>query len=199
MNVFLYLVLGYKLLDIHLLNTEIPAVKLIETVRYVDERGYFMESFHKEAFEKEGIPADYVQDNHSTSRKGVIRGIHYQDMSAPLSKLVRCISGEVLDVAVDLRVGSPTFGKHVKQILSDENNLLLFIPVGFGHAFLTLSESATVNYKCTGYYSRSAEGTVRWNDPDLNIDWGIQNPFTSEKDNSAQTLEEYLKNPAFEQ
>lgn len=184
-------------MEINLLNTDIPAVKLIETVRYTDERGYFMESFHKRAFENEGLPADYVQDNHSKSNKGVIRGIHYQDMSAPTAKLIRCTSGEILDVIVDLRVGSPTFGKYVKQILSDENNLLLFIPVGFGHAFLTLSDSATVNYKCTGYYSHSSEGTVRWNDPDLNIDWGIQNPSVSEKDDSGQTLEDYLKNPAF--
>jgi len=169
-------------LEIHLLNTELPDVKLIETVRYTDERGYFMESFHKQAFENEGIPTDYVQDNHSNSLKGVIRGIHYQDMTAPIAKLVMCTSGEILDVAIDLRVGSPTLGKYVKQILSDKNNLLLYVPVGFGHAFLTLSDSSSVNYKCTGYYSRSSEGTIRWNDPDLNIEWGIQNPIVSQKD-----------------
>ena len=173
-------------------------MKLIETVRYTDERGYFMESFHKRSFESEGIPSDYVQDNHSTSVEGVIRGIHYQDMTAPIAKLVRCTSGKILDVAVDLRVGSSTFGKYVKQILSDEENLLLFLPVGFGHAFLTLSDSATVNYKCTGYYSRPSEGTIRWNDPDLNIDWGIPNPPVSQKDAAGQSLEDYLKNPAFD-
>ena len=184
-------------MEINLLNTDIPDVKLIETVRYTDERGHFMEFFHKLAFEKEGIPTDFVQDNHSTSVKGVIRGIHFQDMTAPIAKLVRCTSGVILDVAVDLRVGSPTFGKYVKQILSDEDNLLLFIPVGFGHAFLTLSDSATVIYKCTGYYSQPSEGTVRWNDPDLNIEWEIPKPSVSNKDAEGQTLEEYLKNPAF--
>jgi len=184
-------------MDVQLINTDIPEVKLIETARFTDERGFFMESFNKKAFEELGIPSIYLQDNHSRSKKGVLRGIHYQDMTAPMGKLVRCTVGEIIDVAVDLRVGSPTFGKHVKKVLSDANNRLLYIPEGFGHAFLSLSDNADVMYKCTGLYSPSSEGTVVWNDPQLGIDWGLEDPIVSDKDGMGKTLEQYLVEPAF--
>ncbi len=180
-----------------LIETVIPEILLIEITRFEDERGFFMESFHKETFEQLGIPVDYVQENHSLSKKGVLRGIHYQDMTAPLGKLVRCTVGEVLDVAVDLRLGSPTFGKYVKTILSEDNNRLLYVPEGFGHAFLSLAERTEIQYKCTDYYSPSSEGTILWNDPKINIEWGISDPSVSSKDKNGLTLDEYLKNPAF--
>ena len=180
-----------------LIETDIPEVLLIETVRIEDERGFFMESFNKQLFEELGIPVNYVQDNHSLSKNGVIRGIHYQDMTAPIGKLVRCTVGKILDVAVDLRVGSPTFAKYVKATLSEENNRLLYLPEGFGHAFLSLAERTEVQYKCTAYYSPSAEGTLLWSDTKIGIDWDVSDPFVSPKDKKGQTLDEYLKNPAF--
>ena len=184
-------------MDVRLINTDIPEVKLIETARFTDERGFFMESFHKQAFDELGIPSIYVQDNHSRSKKGVLRGIHYQDMTAPMGKLVRCTVGEIVDVAVDLRAGSPTFGKHVREVLSDANNRLLYIPEGFGHAFLSLSDRTDVMYKCTGFYSPSSEGTVVWNDPQLGIDWGLEDPIVSDKDGKGKSLEQYLAEPAY--
>lgn len=139
-----------------------------------------------------------MQDNHSRSARGVLRGIHYQDMTAPMGKLVRCTAGRILDVAVDLRAGSPTFGKWFATELSDDTQRQLLVPVGFGHAFLTLTDSADVQYKCTGYYARQAEGALRWNDPDLKIDWPIRDPIVSQKDEHAPTLKEYLARPAFQ-
>jgi dTDP-4-dehydrorhamnose 3,5-epimerase len=138
-----------------------------------------------------------VQDNHSLSARGVLRGIHYQDLSAPMDKLVRCSRGAILDVAVDLRAGSPTFGRWVAVELSDENARQLFVPVGFGHAFLTLSEQAEVQYKCSGYYTPKAEGAVRWDDPELAIDWPFEGPLVSAKDQAAQSLAAYCAQPAF--
>ncbi len=184
-------------MQVTLIETAIPEVLLIETVRFEDDRGFFMESFHKEAFEELGIPVNYVQENHSFSKNGVIRGIHYQDMTAPIGKLVRCTVGKILDVAVDLRVGSPTFGKYVKTILSEENNQLLYLPEGFGHAFLSMADRTEIQYKCTAYYSPSSERTLLWNDSKIGIEWGISNPSVSPKDNKGQTLDEYLKDPAF--
>ena len=180
-----------------LIETDIPEVLLIETVRYEDDRGFFMESFHKKTFEELGIPVNYVQDNHSFSENGVIRGIHYQDMTAPIGKLVRCTVGKILDVAVDLRVGSPTFGKYVEAILSEENNRLLYLPEGFGHVFLAMADRTEIQYKCTAYYSPNSEGTILWNDPEIGIEWTISNPSISAKDQNGQTLDEYLENPAF--
>jgi len=125
-----------------------------------DDRGFFFESYQRERYQAHGIADEFVQDNHSRSAQGVLRGIHYQDRSAPMSKLVRCTAGSILDVAVDLRVGSPTFGAWVAEELTADNMRQLFVPVGFGHAFLTLSETADVLYKCGGYYAAKAEGAV---------------------------------------
>ena len=162
-----------------------------------DDRGFFLESYHKKRFAEHGIVDDFVQDNHSGSKYGVLRGIHYQDMSAPMAKLVRCSAGSILDVAVDLRSSAPTFGRWVAVELSDKNAHQLLIPVGFGHAFLTLSESADVQYKCTGYYQPSAEGAVLWIDPELAISWPIAQPVVSARDQKAMSLRDYSKRPAF--
>ncbi len=162
-----------------------------------DARGFFLESYHQQRYVEHGIREVFVQDNHSRSLRGVLRGIHYQDLSAPMSKLVRCAAGSILDVAVDLRVGSPTFGRWVAEELNAENMHQLLVPVGFGHAFLTLSDSADVEYKCGGYYTPSAEGAVAWNDPDLRIEWPEPAPLVSARDARAPSLREYLRQPAF--
>jgi dTDP-4-dehydrorhamnose 3,5-epimerase len=172
-------------------------VLVIEPDVFRDDRGFFFESYHKRRFAELGIEDEFVQDNHSRSMQGVLRGIHYQDMSAPMAKLVRCTLGRILDVAVDLRVGSPTFGRWSTAELSAQNMRQLLVPVGFGHAFLTLSAAAEVQYKCSGYYTPAAEGAIVWNDPDLAIDWPIKAPVVSAKDRGAPTLEAYARQPAF--
>lgn len=186
-----------KLLAIRVETTELDGVLRIVPEVYRDDRGFFFESYNVVDFENAGVPATFVQDNHSRSAKSVLRGIHYQDESAPLDKLVRCTRGAIFDVAVDLRVGSPTFGAWYGCELTSENMCQLYIPSGFGHAFLSLSEDADVQYKCTGYYARRAEGAIRWNDPDVGIPWPVEQPALSEKDAQARSLREYLQSPAF--
>jgi len=170
---------------------------VVEPEFHRDERGFFVEAYHRRRYVEAGIVDEFVQDNHSRSSRGVLRGLHYQDRSAPMSKLVRCSSGSILDVAVDLRVGSPTFGRWFKSELSVENMHQLFVPVGFGHGFLTLTEWADVEYKCGGYYEPRAEGAIAWNDPDLKIDWPMDHPVVSERDASGMSLKQYLERPAF--
>jgi dTDP-4-dehydrorhamnose 3,5-epimerase len=178
-------------------KSALEGVLLVDAEFFRDERGFFIESWHRRNFADLGIDVDFVQDNHSSSLQGVLRGLHYQDMTAPMGKLVRCTAGGVLDVVVDLRVGSPTFARWAAEELSDENMRQLWCPPGFGHGFLTLSESAEVQYKCSGYYTPSAEGAVAWNDPDLAIEWPISRPQLSKKDEGAPSLRDYLENPAF--
>jgi dTDP-4-dehydrorhamnose 3,5-epimerase len=170
---------------------------VIEPEVYRDDRGFFFESYQKRRFTELGVTDEFVQDNHSRSTHGVLRGIHYQDGSAPMAKLVRCTLGRILDVAVDLRTGSPTFGRWSAAELRADNMRQLLVPVGFGHAFLTLSEVAEVQYKCSGYYTPAAEGAIVWNDPDLAIDWPIRDPVVSAKDRGALTLKAYARQPAF--
>ncbi|MBA4849163.1 dTDP-4-dehydrorhamnose 3,5-epimerase [Emticicia sp. BO119] len=146
-----------------------------------DERGYFLESYHKQAFSDNGIPFDFVQDNQSLSSAGVLRGLHFQREPHAQGKLVRVIIGKALDVAVDLRPGSPTFGKHEKFLLDAKTQNMVFIPAGFAHGFLAL-EQCLFTYKCTNFYNKASEGGIIWNDPDLAIDWGIENPNISQKD-----------------
>lgn len=178
-------------------QTELEGVLLIEPDIFRDERGFFLESYQRRRYAEHGIPCEFVQDNHSLSGRGVLRGVHYQDLSAPMDKLVRCSRGAILDVAVDLRAGSPTFGRWVAVELSDENARQLFVPVGFGHAFLTLSEQAEVQYKCSGYYAPAAEGAIRWDDPELAIAWPLEQPIVSGKDQAAQSFAAYRDRPAF--
>lgn len=184
-------------MDIRIIQTELDGVVIVETDFFRDERGFFIESYHKKRFAEHGLDYDFVQDNHSGSARGVLRGIHYQTLACPMDKLVRCTAGRILDVAVDLRVGSPTLGRWVGVELSAEKKNQLLVPVGFGHAFLTLSETAEVQYKCTGYYEPSAEGNIAWNDPDIGVDWPVTDPILSARDRSGMSLKEYLKNPAF--
>lgn len=181
----------------HVIETKLEGVVVIEPECFRDGRGFFFESYHKQRYKEHSLDHDFVQDNHSRSDYGVLRGIHYQDMTAPQGKLVRCTRGQILDVAVDLRVGSPTFSEWVAVDLSEDNMKQLMIPPGFGHAFVTLSEWADMQYKCTGYYTPASEGTVAWNDPDIGIVWPIENPIVSKRDRLAMTLRKYLERPAF--
>lgn len=166
------------------IKTEIDGVYIIEPRLFEDERGYFFESYSKAKFEAAGLHYDFLQDNQSKSCYGTVRGLHFQKGEHAQAKLVRVLEGTVLDVAVDLRSGSPTYGKHVAVELSAENNRQLMIPRGFAHGFSVLSESAVFSYKCDNLYCREAEGGLRFDDPDLAIDWRIDlsHALTSEKD-----------------
>ncbi|MEW6129409.1 MAG: dTDP-4-dehydrorhamnose 3,5-epimerase [Acidobacteriota bacterium] len=163
------------------IETEIPEVLIIESQAFRDERGFFFESYHRRKFAEMGIQDTFVQDNHAMSQRGILRGLHYQ-IKHPQAKLCRVIRGEVLDVAVDIRRGSPHFGKHVRLILSAENMRQIYIPAGFAHGYVVLSDTAEFLYKCSDFYYPEYDRGILWNDPELAIDWGITNPQTSEKD-----------------
>ena len=154
------------------LPTKIPAVVVIQPDVYTDNRGFFIETWQLEKFTQAGINASFVQDNHSRSGQGVLRGLHYQIKNAQ-GKLVRVVSGEIYDVAVDLRRNSPTFGQWVSEIISEDNKKMLWIPAGFAHGFYVLSRTADFLYKCTDFYSPDHDRTIRWDDPDLAIDWPL--------------------------
>lgn len=147
-----------------------------------DPRGYFFESYSKKSFIEAGITDDFVQSNQSLSQKGVLRGLHFQTQPHAQSKLVRVIQGSVLDVAVDVRKNSPTYGEHFSIVLSAENKKMFFVPIGFAHGFLTLEDNTIFSYKCGNYYNKASEQGILWNDTTLNIDWGINDPILSEKD-----------------
>jgi len=184
-------------MKVHLTQTELADLVVVDIDHFSDERGFFLESWNKREFAQAGLDVDFVQDNHSRSSYGVLRGLHYQDMSAPLGKLVRCTLGAIFDVAVDLRVGSPTFGKWFGIELSAENKRQLYVPVGFAHGLAALSEFAEVQYKQTGNYAPAAEGVLLWNDPDIGIKWPVDSPLLSRRDQEGMSLQEYLRNPAF--
>ena len=171
--------------------TSLPDVLLIEPKIFQDERGFFFESYQKKHFMEAGIDADFVQDNHSKSQYGTLRGLHYQ-IQQPQGKLVRVISGEIFDVAVDIRKHSPTFGKWIGDYLSAENKKMLWVPVGFAHGFCVTSPHAEVLYKATDYYAPQWERAVLWNDPALNINWPLQgkSPILSPKDGTGKLLSE---------
>lgn len=155
------------------ITTEIPGLLVFEPKVFADSRGYFFESYNADVFRKEGIDMVFVQDNQSSSSYGVIRGLHYQLNPHAQTKLVRVLSGNILDVAVDIRKGSPTFGHHFTIELSAENKKQLLVPKGFAHGFSVLSEKAEVLYKCDGFYNKESEGGICFDDPSLNIDWKI--------------------------
>lgn len=170
--------------------TEIPDVLIVKPDVFGDHRGFFMETWHARKFAEAGISANFVQDNHSRSSQGTLRGLHYQ-VNHPQGKLVRVLSGKVYDVAVDLRRSSPTFGQWIGRILSDENNEMLWVPQGFAHGFYVLSESADFFYKCTDFYAPECERTLRWDDPDLNIKWPLidgKQPVLSSKDTNGSSF-----------
>ncbi len=184
-------------MEINVIPTALDGVVIIEPSVIQDERGFFMESYHRAQFAAHGLTEELVQDNHSRSARGVLRGIHYQAKDMPQIKLVRCTAGAILDCAVDLRLGSPTFGQAVAVELTAENKKQLWVPVGFGHAFLTLSDTAEVQYKCSSYYAPHAEGAVRWDDPEIAIAWPTAQPILSQRDQQAPSLAQYRQNPAF--
>ncbi len=160
---------------------------ILEPRVFGDERGFFMETFHANVFAELGLPAEWVQDNHSYSKRGVIRGLHYQ-LENPQGKIVRCTRGRILDVAVDIRRGSPTFGQWTGVELSAENRLMLWIPPRFAHGFSVLSEEADVLYKCTTLWHQPSDRSIIWNDPDLAIDWQVESASVSPKDAAGQRL-----------
>ena len=174
------------------IKTEIPGVVLLEPEVFGDARGYFMERFSQRQFDELVGPVRFVQDNESKSRYGVVRGLHFQKGEYAQAKLVSVVRGRVLDVAVDIRRGSPTFGRHVAALLDGENKRQLFIPRGFAHGFVVLSEEALFQYKCDNCYAPQSEGAVAWNDPQIGIDWRINpaNVILSEKDSRHPRLDE---------
>ena len=178
------------------IKTFIEGVFIIEPTVFGDERGYFMETYHANEFKEAGLDMAFVQDNHSKSRKGVLRGLHFQ-YTEPQGKLVRVIKGEVFDVAVDLRRDSPTYGKWEGVILSEENKKQFYVPEGFAHGFLVLSDEAEFIYKCTNFYNPDDEGGILWNDPDIGIKWPVDHideVILSEKDKQLKTLKETFTN-----
>ncbi len=176
------------------IETKLPGVYIVEPQVFGDHRGWFTETYNKQKFKNLGINNDFVQDNHSFSaQKGTLRGIHFQIGESAQAKLVRCSKGAVLDVAVDLRADSPTYKQWVAVELTKENKRQLYIPRGFGHGFLTLTEDCEFQYKVDNYYDSSADRSIIWNDIELSIDWGISDPILSDKDKEAPTLKQLGK------
>lgn len=181
-----------------IIPTHLPGLLLMEPEVHGDSRGFFLESWHKEKYAEHGLDVDFVQDNHSRSGKNVLRGLHFQ-LDKPQGKLIRVASGSVFDVAVDVRVGSPTFGQWMGIELSEENHKQIYIPPGFAHGFCVTSESADFLYKCTEYYSPQSEHGILWSDPEIGIEWPSENFLISDKDLKCKCLkdmEEFL--PAYE-
>jgi dTDP-4-dehydrorhamnose 3,5-epimerase len=176
-------------------ETALPGVLIVEPKVFGDERGFFLETYRRDEYAAAGIADDFVQDNHSRSRKGVLRGIHYQQ--PPQAKLVRCTAGALLDVAVDLRAGSPHFGRWVAVELSAANHRQLYVPAGFGHAFLSLEDVTELQYRCSAYYAPEAEGAIRWDDPEIGIEWPTREPSLSARDQAAISFADYAAAPLF--
>jgi dTDP-4-dehydrorhamnose 3,5-epimerase len=174
---------------VNIIETELPGVLIVEPRVFGDERGFFMESYNAGRYGEAGLPDRFVQDNLSFSRRGVLRGLHFQNPQ-PQGKLVSVLQGEVFDVAVDIRVGSPTFGRWTSVTLSAENKRQFYVPPDFAHGFVVTSDVALFYYKCTDYYAPASEGSVLWNDPGIGIEWPIEAPTLSEKDRAAPTLRE---------
>lgn len=178
-------------------SLSIPDIKVIETKKFGDNRGYFSETFNLQALNDNGINLNFIQDNQSLSvDKNVIRGLHYQSPPYAQDKLLRCLTGSIMDVAVDIRKDSPTYGKHITKLISAENFEQILVPIGFAHGFVTLEENTTVLYKVTNYYSASNDHGINWNDSDLEINWGISeiNAILSDKDKSQQSFKD-LRSP----
>ncbi|MBK7949400.1 MAG: dTDP-4-dehydrorhamnose 3,5-epimerase [Deltaproteobacteria bacterium] len=176
-----------------IIPTELPEVLIVEPTVHRDDRGFFLETWHAQKFADAGLPARFVQDNHSSSRRGTLRGLHAQ-LARPQGKLVRASLGEIFDVAVDIRRGSPRFGRSVGVVLSAESFRQLWIPEGFAHGFCVLSEDAEIQYKCTDFYDPSSELTIAWDDPALGIPWpAVGPPLLSAKDRSARSLAQFAE------
>ena len=178
-----------------IIKTNLDGVLLIQPKIFEDIRGYFFESYNSEVFKKIGIDTDFVQDNQSLSSKGTLRGLHFQAPPFAQVKLVRVITGSIMDVAVDIRKNSKTYGEYYSTILSSKNKNMLYIPEGFAHGFLALENDTIIQYKCSNFYNKESEGGLIWNDPDVNIDWGLDyGPIVSDKDKLGTVLKD-LKSP----
>jgi dTDP-4-dehydrorhamnose 3,5-epimerase len=188
--------LSYHPRALNVRKTSLPGVLLIEPKVFGDERGFFMETYRVDAFRAAGIPDTFVQDNHSRSARGVLRGLHYQEPNAQ-GKLVRCTRGAIFDVAVDIRRGSPSFGRWFGIELSDANKLMLWIPPGFAHGFCAMEDGSDLVYKCTTLYDPAADRAILWNDPAIGIQWKIESPVLSEKDAAASPLAEATPLPSY--
>jgi len=178
-------------------ETTLHHVWLIKPRRFKDERGEFLETFRVELFKEHGLEFEFVQDNISVSKKGTIRGLHYQLPPASQGKLVMVPNGKILDVAVDIRQHSPTYKQHFSTILGSENRYMMFIPSGFAHGFSVLSDEATVYYKCNNYYNKELERGIMWDDPELNINWKVENPILSKKDMELPLLNDMQERDLF--
>jgi dTDP-4-dehydrorhamnose 3,5-epimerase len=179
------------------LPTELEGVVLLEPQVHGDERGFMVETFSRDAWASHGVGVEFVQHNHSRSSKGTLRGLHFQTEPGQ-AKLVRCPRGAILDVAVDLRRGSPSYGRWEGHVLDDERHRQLFVPVGFGHGFAVLSDVADVSYLLSSLYDPATEAGIRWDDPDVGVEWGVEGPLLSERDQSAPTLAEVADQLPFE-
>jgi dTDP-4-dehydrorhamnose 3,5-epimerase len=175
-----------------LIATSIPDLFIIQPKVFEDPRGYFYESYNKDVFRSNGIEVEFVQDNQSLSQKGVLRGLHFQAPPFAQGKLVRVIKGAVLDVAVDVRKNSPTYGAHVAMELNEKNKTMFWIPAGFAHGFLTLEDETIFSYKCSDFYNKQSEDCILWNDPDLGINWGTTAPLLSEKDLAGKHFKSFV-------
>lgn len=175
-----------------IIGCPIKGLLIIQPKVFQDDRGYFFESWSKREFIKNELGFDFVQDNQSLSHKGVLRGLHFQSPPFAQGKLVRVIQGSVLDIAVDIRKSSTTYGNHFAIELNENNKTMFFIPPGFAHGFATLSDNTIFSYKCTDYYNKESEGTILWNDSNLNINWLLDNPIISEKDKMGIIFSEFL-------
>lgn len=171
-----------------IIATPLEGLKIVQPKVWGDARGYFFESYSVAAFAAAGLPTDFSQDNQSKSAKGILRGLHFQAPPFAQGKLVRVITGAVLDVVVDIRKASPTYGQHFKIELNEENKTMLWVPPGFAHGFLTLAADTIFVYKVTGLYNKESEGGLLWNDPALGIEWGVRDPLLSDKDKVQPTL-----------
>jgi len=174
-----------------IIETPLKGLLIIEPQVFKDERGYFYESYNQEKFFKAGIRDVFVQDNQSLSQKNVVRGLHFQHPPYAQAKLVRVIKGSVYDVVVDIRKDSPTYGQSFGIELTEENFLMLYVPIGFAHGFATLQDNTIFAYKCSAFYNKTSEDTILWNDPTLNIDWKVQNPILSEKDKRGKLFQHF--------
>ena len=178
----------FIIIMMNIIETNLPGLLIIDPKVFGDERGYFFESFNQDVFEAAGLETRFVQDNESKSSKGVLRGLHFQEPPFEQGKLVRVARGAVIDVSVDIRKDSATYGKWAAFELSEHNKRMLWIPSGFAHGFVTLENDTIFIYKCTNMYNRDSENSIIWNDPDLNVDWGVENPIISDKDQKAPSF-----------
>ncbi len=174
------------------IKTKIPDLYIVKPRVFEDYRGYFFESYNKEMFLRNGIDQNFVQDNESKSSKGVLRGLHFQKPPFAQGNLVRVMQGAVLDVAVDIRKNSPTYGQWASVELTHNNKWMYWVPPGFAHGFVTLEDNTVFFYKCTNVYNKESEGSILWNDPDLNIDWKMENPILSDKDKTSPLFKDFV-------